>query len=233
MDYEVIIPAAGQGKRMKASKNKLWIELDNSPIIAHTLRVFETDKYCKKIILPINPAEKEEFQKLIQGLALPVPIQLVNGGTERQYSVCSGLEVLSEKAEIVLVHDGARPFINHSMINKLIADASQSGASVLAVPVKDTIKQVKDHHVEKTIDRSSLWAIQTPQAFRVSLLKEAHEAAVSANYLGTDDASLVEQIGKRVAITEGNYDNIKITTPEDLYFAEAILEKNLKGDRHV
>ena len=229
MDYEVIIPAAGQGKRMKASKNKLWIELDNSPIIAHTLRVLGTDKYCKKIILPINPAEKEEFQKLIQGLALAAPIQLVNGGSERQYSVCSGLEVLSEKAEIVLVHDGARPFINHSMINKLIADAKQSGASVLAVPVKDTIKQVKDHHVEKTIDRSSLWAIQTPQAFRVSLLKKAHEAASATGYLGTDDASLVERLGEKVAITEGNYDNIKITTPEDLYFAKAIMEKSLKG----
>jgi 2-C-methyl-D-erythritol 4-phosphate cytidylyltransferase len=228
MDYEVIIPAAGQGKRMKASKNKLWIELENSPIIAHTLRVFGTDKHCKQIILPINPAESEEFARLIQTLSLPVPIILINGGSERQYSVCNGLEALSENAEIVLVHDGARPFINHSMIKNLITDAKQFDASVLAVPVKDTIKQVKDNLVEKTIDRSSLWAIQTPQAFRVSLLKEAHEAAIAAGYLGTDDASLVEQIGKKVAITEGNYDNIKITTPEDLYFAEAILEKNLK-----
>lgn len=233
MDYEVIIPAAGQGKRMKASKNKLWIELKNSPIIAHTLSVFGTDKHCKQIILPINPAEKEEFNRLIKTLSLPTPIVLINGGSERQYSVSNGLKALSDEAEIVLVHDGARPFINHSMLRNLIADAKEFGASVLAIPVKDTIKQVRDTMVEKTIDRSSLWAIQTPQAFRVSLLKEAHEAAVITNYLGTDDASLVEQIGKRVAITEGNYDNIKITTPEDLYFAEAILEKNLKGDRHV
>ena len=228
MDYEVIIPAAGQGKRMKASKNKLWIELKNMPIIAHTLKVFGEDQHCKQIILPINPAEKEDFSKLIQTLALPVPILLIDGGSERQYSVCNGLKALSEKADIVLVHDGARPFINHSMINKLIMDAKQFGASVLAVPVKDTVKQAKDHFVEKTIDRSSLWAIQTPQAFRVSLLKKAHEAAIEAEYLGTDDASLAERIGIKVAITEGNYDNIKITTPEDLYFAEAILEKNVK-----
>ena len=233
MDYEVIIPAAGQGKRMKENKNKLWIELKNSPIIAHTLYVFGTDKHCKQIILPINPAEKEEFDRLIQTLSLPVPVTLINGGSERQYSVRNGLTALSDEAEIVLVHDGARPFINHSILKKLIADAKQFGASVLAVPVKDTIKQVRGDLVERTIDRSSLWAIQTPQAFRVSLLKEAHEAAVAAKYLGTDDASLVEQIGRKVAITEGNYDNIKITTPEDLYFAEAILEKNLKGDRHV
>ncbi len=225
MDYEVIIPAAGQGKRMQANKNKLWIELKNKPIIAHTLSVFGTDKHCKQIILPINPAEKEEFDKLIHTLSLPIPVILTSGGSERQYSVHNGLDLLSGKTDIVLVHDGARPFINHSIIKKLIADAKRYGGSVLAVPVKDTIKQAKDNLVEKTIDRSSLWAIQTPQAFRVSLLKEAHEAAVAAEYLGTDDASLVEQIGKRVAITEGNYDNIKITTPEDLYFAEAILEK--------
>ena len=228
MDYEVIIPAAGQGKRMKASKNKLWIELKNKPIIAHTLQVFGEDQNCKQIILPINPSEKEEFNTLIETLALPVPIRLTNGGSERQYSVSNGLNALSGKADIVLVHDGARPFITHSLIEGLIKDATCYGASVLAVPVKDTVKQTSNHFVEKTIDRSSLWAIQTPQAFRVSLLKKAHKAAMDTNYLGTDDASLVEQIGEKVAITEGNYDNIKITTPEDLYFAEAILEKNMK-----
>lgn len=232
MDYEVIIPAAGQGKRMQANKNKLWIELKNKPIIAHTLSVFGTDRHCKQIILPINPVEKDEFDRLIRTLSLPVPIILTSGGSERQYSVHNGLELLSERTDIVLVHDGARPFINHSMIKNLIADAKHYGGSVLAVPVKDTIKQAKGNLVEKTIDRSSLWAIQTPQAFRVSLLKEAHEAAVAAEYLGTDDASLVELIGKKVVITEGNYDNIKITTPEDLYFAEAILEKNKKGVRY-
>ena len=231
MDYEVIIPAAGQGKRMKAGKNKLWIELRDMPIIAHTLKVFGEDQHCKQIILPINPSEKEEFNKWIETLALQVPIQFTNGGSERQYSVSNGLNALSGKADIVLVHDGARPFINHSLIKNLIKDAKQFGASVLAVPVKDTVKQTRDHFVEQTIDRSSLWAIQTPQAFRVSLLKKAHKAARDANYLGTDDASLVEQIGEKVAITEGNYDNIKITTPEDLYFAEAILEKNMKRSK--
>lgn len=229
MKYEVIIPAAGQGKRMKAKKNKLWIELDGEPIIAHTLQVFGTDKNCERIILAINPAEIDGFNALKESLALPIEIKFVEGGSERQYSVKKGVDQLDNEQGLVLVHDGARPFIDHSLIYRLNHDADKMGASVLAVPVKDTIKQVNGNLVEKTIDRSSLWAIQTPQAFRVSLLKEAHALAEEKGFLGTDDASLIERLGKSVAITEGHYDNIKITTPEDLYFAKAILEKRRKS----
>ncbi|WP_455662982.1 2-C-methyl-D-erythritol 4-phosphate cytidylyltransferase [Pradoshia sp.] len=226
MKYEVIIPAAGQGKRMKAGRNKLWIELEGEPIICHTLRQFGTDENCRRILLVVNSAEEEDFRNLTEKLGLPIPIELIHGGSERQYSVKNAVDSLTSDTEIVLVHDGARPFITEPLIKKLVEDACLHGASVLAVPVKDTMKQADGVFITQTIERSSLWAIQTPQAFRVSLLKKAHRQAEEDGFLGTDDASLLERLGMSVAITEGNYDNIKITTPEDLYFAKAILEKN-------
>ena len=231
MKYEVIIPAAGQGKRMKAGRNKLWIELEGEPIISHTLRQFGTDRNCLRILLVVNPSEENDFRELTGKLDLPIPVDIIHGGSERQYSVKNAVDSLTAKTEIVLVHDGARPFITEPLIRELVKDAVYHGASVLAVPVKDTIKQAERAFITQTIERSSLWAIQTPQAFRVSLLKEAHRQAEEDQFLGTDDASLLERLGMSVAITEGNYDNIKITTPEDLYFAKAIMEKN-KGVQH-
>ncbi|MFJ7978478.1 2-C-methyl-D-erythritol 4-phosphate cytidylyltransferase [Peribacillus sp. NPDC096379] len=225
MFYEVVIPAAGQGKRMKAGKNKLFIELIETPIIVYTLQVFDRDPACKRIILTINPEEAAIFTGLIKKYEIKKTIKLVPGGKERQQSVFNGLKEIKEDG-LVLVHDGARPFIDHLLIKRLTEAAFTHGGAIVAVPVKDTIKKVKDSMVIETVERSSLWAVQTPQAFRVSILKKAHEDAEKANYLGTDDASLLERMGQPVVIIEGNYDNIKITTQEDLYFAEAILHKN-------
>lgn len=225
MFYEVVIPAAGQGKRMKAGKNKLFIELAGKPIILHTLQVFENDPDCKGIILSINLAEEEWFQSLIREYGLTKIKKLVPGGEERQQSVFNGIKHVEENS-IVLVHDGARPFIGQTLIRQLARAAFRHGGAIVAVPVKDTIKKAKDSTVVETVERSSLWAVQTPQAFRVSTLIKAHKIAERQNFLGTDDASLLERIGEAVKIIEGNYDNIKITTPEDLYFAEAILHKN-------
>ncbi|MFD6438345.1 2-C-methyl-D-erythritol 4-phosphate cytidylyltransferase [Peribacillus sp. NPDC060186] len=223
MFYEVVIPAAGQGKRMKAGKNKLFIELSGTPIIVYTLRVFEEDPNCRGIILSINPAEEDYFIQMITTYELKKVKKLVTGGKERQQSVYNGLKHVGE--EIILVHDGARPFIDQVQISELTSAASLHGGAVIAVPVKDTIKKAADKKVLETVERSSLWAVQTPQAFRVSILKRAHEQAESESFLGTDDASLLERINEQVVIIEGNYDNIKITTQEDLYFAEAILHK--------
>jgi 2-C-methyl-D-erythritol 4-phosphate cytidylyltransferase len=229
MFYEVVIPAAGQGKRMKAGKNKLFIELSGIPIIVYTLRVFEEDPDCRGIILSINPAEKDYFNQLIAAYGLKKIKKLVMGGKERQQSVYNGLQHAEE--DIVLVHDGARPFINLGQISELTAAASLHGGAVIAVPVKDTIKKAANKKVLETVERSSLWAVQTPQAFRVSILKRAYEQAEAEAFLGTDDASLLERINEQVVIIEGNYDNIKITTQEDLYFAEAILHKQQHGKR--
>jgi 2-C-methyl-D-erythritol 4-phosphate cytidylyltransferase len=229
MFYEVVIPAAGQGKRMKAGKNKLFIELSGIPIIVYTLRVFEEDPDCRGIILSINPAEKDYFNQLIAAYGLKKVKKLVMGGKERQQSVYNGLQHAEE--DIILVHDGARPFINLGQISELTTAASLHGGAVIAVPVKDTIKKAANKEVVETVERSSLWAVQTPQAFRVSILKNAYEQAEAEAFLGTDDASLLERINEQVVIIEGNYDNIKITTQEDLYFAEAILHKQQHGKR--
>lgn len=228
MFYEVVIPAAGQGKRMNAGKNKLFIELSGIPLIIYTLRVFEADQNCRGIILAINPQEKAYFSELIVSYGLKKVKSLVPGGAERQQSVFNGLKQVDE--EIVLVHDGARPFIREELIRQLTEAASLHDGAIVAVPVKDTIKKVQNRVVVETVERSSLWAVQTPQAFRVSILYKAHQDAETDQFLGTDDASLLERTGERVVIIEGDYDNIKITTQEDLYFAEAILQKqvNLK-----
>ncbi|MGE7604708.1 2-C-methyl-D-erythritol 4-phosphate cytidylyltransferase [Peribacillus sp. NPDC097675] len=223
MFYEVVIPAAGQGKRMKAGKNKLFIELSGTPIIVYTLRVFEEDPNCRGIILSINPAEKDYFKEMIASFEFKKVKKLVAGGKERQQSVYHALKHVGE--EIILVHDGARPFIDQKQISDLTSAASLHGGAIIAVPVKDTIKKAKDRSVMETVERSSLWSVQTPQAFRASILINAHEKAEAASFLGTDDSSLLERINEQVVIIEGNYDNIKITTQEDLYFADAILHK--------
>ncbi|MBU8710738.1 2-C-methyl-D-erythritol 4-phosphate cytidylyltransferase [Bacillus subtilis] len=232
MSYDVVIPAAGQGKRMKAGRNKLFIELKGDPVIIHTLRVFDSHRQCDKIILVINEQEREHFQQLLSDYPFQTSIELVAGGDERQHSVYKGLKAVKQE-KIVLVHDGARPFIKHEQIDELIAEAEQTGAAILAVPVKDTIKRVQDLQVSKTIERSSLWAVQTPQAFRLSLLMKAHAEAERKGFLGTDDASLVEQMeGGSVRVVEGSYTNIKLTTPDDLTSAEAIMESE-SGNKHV
>ncbi|HYK74958.1 MAG TPA: 2-C-methyl-D-erythritol 4-phosphate cytidylyltransferase [Pseudoneobacillus sp.] len=224
MAYQVILPAAGKGKRMGAGKNKLFIEINDIPVFIHTLYVFDQDENCSEIFLSIHPDDREEMSSFIKKHAIQKKITFVLGGAERQHSVYNALKKV-EGESIVLVHDAARPFIQKALIDKLVQSAEQFGASVLAVPVKDTIKKVENGIVIETVERSSLWAIQTPQAFRVSLLLKAHAYAEENDFLGTDDASLVEFIGGKVAIVEGDYNNIKLTTPEDLAFANAILEK--------
>ncbi|ANB57094.1 2-C-methyl-D-erythritol 4-phosphate cytidylyltransferase [Anoxybacillus sp. B7M1] len=222
MLYQVVIPAAGQGKRMKAGMNKLLIELQHQPVIIHTLKVFEQDDDCRGIIMVVNEAERPLFVELLKKFGIKKVISIVSGGIERQHSVYNGLQAVKE-GEIVLIHDGARPFIRLEKIHELVKEAQEHGAAIPAVPMKDTVKKVRNGMAEETVERSSLWAVQTPQAFRVSLVLEAHKRAQEEGYIGTDDASLVERMGKKVKIVEGDYRNIKLTTPDDLLFAEAIL----------
>ncbi|MBE5103687.1 MULTISPECIES: 2-C-methyl-D-erythritol 4-phosphate cytidylyltransferase [Priestia] len=224
MKYEIIVLAAGQGKRMKAGRNKQFLTIQNVPLIIHTLQKFEQDPWCSGIVLVVNEKEVEIFEELL----IEYPIQKVQsltvGGDERQHSVYNGLKSLKQ-AQMILIHDGARPFVQQNTIHELVEKAASDKAAVLAVPVKDTIKRVEQGTVIETVERSSLWAIQTPQAFLFDVVMDAHEKAKTNEYLGTDDASLVERAGQKVSIVEGNYDNIKLTTPEDLLYAEAILTK--------
>ena len=221
--YRVVIPAAGQGKRMKAGINKQFIAIGGKPMIVHTLSIFQTDPNCAEIVLVVNKRDMEDVQRLVNAFALTKVSHLAIGGKERQNSVYEGLKRLTVEDGIVLIHDGARPFVTQEMIRRVVRKASATGAAVLAVPVKDTIKQVDGESVVKTVDRSGLWAVHTPQAFRLSIIKEAHRQAETKHIQATDDAALAEMAGYPVSVVSSDYFNIKITTPEDLLVAEAIL----------
>lgn len=223
MNYQVIIPAAGSGKRMGAGFNKLFIPIKERPIISYTLDFFHNDDNCINIILVIDPKDEDQFQEIINTESYE-KIIFAYGGKERQHSVYNGLQK-AKKEGIILVHDGARPFIKKETVEQLVQTSYQYGGAIAAVPVKDTIKKAYSFEVVETIDRTSLWQTQTPQAFRFSILEEAHEKAKQDGFLGTDESSLVERLGYPVKIVQSDYDNIKLTTPEDIYFAHAILEK--------
>jgi len=224
MAYQVIIPAAGQGKRMMAGKNKVLLELESLPVFIHTLKVFQTDDQCEGIFLAIQQQDEEEMKAIILENKITKVRALVPGGKERQHSIHNALRHVKQEG-IILVHDAARPFINQNLIHSLLEAAQFKGAAILAVPVKDTVKKAFGNIVTETVERTSLWAVQTPQAFRFSILSTAYQKAEEDDFVGTDDASLVERLGYDVVIVEGDYDNIKLTTPEDLFFAEAIIRK--------
>ena len=184
---------------------------------------------CNKVILAIKPEERLVFDTIFT--EKDSKILYVDGGIERQYSVRNGLASVSKDMKIVLVHDGARPFVDHHQIEELVNRANETGATVLAVRVKDTVKKTEGFIIKETVERENLWLIQTPQAFQTEMIKQAHSWAIETGFLGTDEASLVENIGISVSVTEGNYENIKITTKEDIIFAEAILNK--RGQNNV
>lgn len=224
MNYEIVLPAAGSGKRMGAGQNKLFLELAGKPILMHTLEVFEKDASCTGIWLAVKPEEREYIKGLLEQYGLTKVKGLPDGGAERQHSVHSCIKAMNH-VDIVLVHDAARPFITRETIAQLVESAKVHGAAIAGVRVKDTIKKVRNGVIEETVDRECLWSIQTPQAFRFELIAEAEEAAERDGFLGTDEAMVVERLGHDVHIVESSYDNIKMTTVEDLVLGEAILRK--------
>jgi 2-C-methyl-D-erythritol 4-phosphate cytidylyltransferase/2-C-methyl-D-erythritol 2,4-cyclodiphosphate synthase len=226
----VIIPAGGAGKRLKAQKAKQYLLLDGVPVLVHTLKVFQQAEIIDEIILVLPPDDVASAQKqLINKYGLTKVTAVVAGGKERQDSVKNGLSAISGKCDIVIIHDAVRPFVTQKLIHQVVAAAKSFGAASVGVKAKDTIKETKkDNLVAATIPRQNLWLTQTPQAFKFDLLKKAYTAAYCDKYYGTDDASLVERIGSKVKMIDGSYENIKITTPEDLIMAEALM-KNKKG----
>lgn len=223
MQYEVVLPAAGSGKRMGAGQNKLFLQLLNKPILMHTLEVFQRDENCTGIWLAVKPEEREYIQGLLAQYQITKVKGLPNGGEERQHSVHSCIQEM-QQVEIVLVHDAARPFITKQIISRLVEAAHEKGAAIAGVKAKDTMKKVQDGVIVETVDRGSLWMIQTPQAFRFELLQQAEDEAKKQGFLGTDEAMLVERLGIQVHIVESTYENVKMTTKEDLIFGEAILK---------
>lgn len=226
----VVIVAAGSGKRMKIDFNKQYIKIREKEVIAHTIEVFYKNPNIHEIVVCIKKEEEKFFKEHIINKYQFDNIKLAYGGAERQDSIHNGLKKVNKDCEIVLIHDGARPFIDNKVINESIEAAKEKGAVVVGVPVRDTIKVVSQETIEKTPNRSTLWAAQTPQTFDYNLIMKAYEEAYKTNYYGTDDSMLVENIGKSVTMIMGSYENIKITTPEDIDYAEHIfnIRKNKK-----
>ncbi len=227
MSVVALILAAGQGKRMGAEKNKPYLLLAGKPILLHTLGEFEECPSIDGIVLVVEKHEIDHVRTSIVGaFGCRKVISVVAGGPKRQDSVWEGMKALDNECELVVIHDGVRPFISQALLQKAVDTTRKTGATVVAVPVKDTIKVASPQkEVVKTLDRETLWAVQTPQTFNYDILKRAHEKARQDGFYGTDDASLVERIGVPVSILDGSYENIKITTPEDLVLGEAILQK--------
>lgn len=232
-DYELILLAAGHGTRMGTSENKVLLPLLDEPLIVYSLRTFLNDNHCCHVIIVAKKDEILLLKKLIQkeSTAIFTPITFVEGGAERQDSVSCGLKKLKNTRGFVMVHDGARPFVELHSIKDLNEVVHQTKAAILGVLVKDTIKKVKNKIVIETLPRSALWQVQTPQAFSSQLIIEAHQKAKLEGFLGTDDASLVERLGKKVETVSGSYSNIKITTPDDMIIGEAILKQQQKEQK--
>jgi 2-C-methyl-D-erythritol 4-phosphate cytidylyltransferase/2-C-methyl-D-erythritol 2,4-cyclodiphosphate synthase len=223
-----IIPAAGSGIRMGLSVPKQCYELGDKPILAHTLQRIEQSESIGSIVLVVPADHKNWAERLVQKFQFAKVTKVIAGGKERQDSVLAGLKVLPEEVELVLVHDGVRPFVPVAVVENCLQEAEKSGAAMAAVPVKDTLKSVSSRKViEKTISRDSVWQAQTPQAAKKALLKDAYVlAAEKENFIATDEAGLLELLGHPVKVVQGSEQNIKITRPEDLMLAKAILMEN-------
>lgn len=220
----VVIAAAGKGSRMGMEKNKQYIDLLGKPVLARTIQRFEDCGLIDEIVVVANEAEVEFCKEEVLGKYKYKKVKAVTaGGTTRQQSVYNGLRKVSPECNIVMIHDGARPFIDLESIARCIEAVEQYGSAVVAVPAKDSIKRAgPDGLVKETIERNGLWSIQTPQAFRYEIIMDAHRKAEQDGFNGTDDAVLAERAGYKVMLVMGSYNNIKITTKEDLMMAEFI-----------
>lgn len=224
INADVIILAAGSGKRMMADKNKILLDLGDRPIIAHTIARFYDHPMVRKIILAIREEDEDQIDSIIATYGFNDIVKVV-GGAERQDSIYNCIKVLSDDTHILLIHDGARPFVDEDIITRSIQETLDYGATCIGVPSKDTVKIVdQDGIILDTPDRSQVWCAQTPQCFRFDLIREAHTRARQESFLGTDDASLVERYGHKVKMIMGSYMNNKITTPEDIKQARYILD---------
>jgi 2-C-methyl-D-erythritol 4-phosphate cytidylyltransferase len=211
----VLIPAGGLGTRLGRRTPKQFLRLGDEPILAATLRHFTRHPAVEGIVVAAPAAHVARTRRLL-GRAGRRPVEVVTGGSTRQDSVWLALQAAPAAADIVVVHDAVRPFIDRRLIDAVVAAAAEHGAAICALPIAETVKRVRDGAVEATLDRSELWSVQTPQAFRPALLREAHDKARRDGAVGTDDAMLVERLGHPVRVVPGLAGNVKITTPEDL-----------------
>src|SRR4030043_1221294 len=236
MKADAVIVSAGKGLRLKEGKSirpdhgkKQFTFLEGKPILAHTLDKFEACSLIRSVRLVVGQEDMDYcLKEIVEKYGFQKVSQIVPGGKRRQESVKNGIDALPKDADIVAIHDGVRPFVTQAMIEDSIHSAVRYGAVILAMPVKDTIKMSNpDGTVLKTLDRESLWQVQTPQTFQINVIREAYFKAAEDAFIGTDDASLVERLGVKVHILPGSYTNIKITTPEDLLLANLFVKMNI------
>ncbi|HWQ30432.1 MAG TPA: 2-C-methyl-D-erythritol 4-phosphate cytidylyltransferase [Negativicutes bacterium] len=220
-----IVLAAGKGNRMNAGMNKQFIPILGKPLLAHTLEVFQACSLVDSIILVAGRGELELCRQLIvEAYGFSKVDKLIEGGSERQESVYKGLLALETDCGVVMIHDGARPIFTGNLIERCIAGAEKYGAVSAGMPAKETVKILDGKgFVKYTPQRELVWITQTPQAFRRDLIRKAHENAIAEGISGTDDASLVEILGEKVKMLESSYENIKVTTPEDIIVAETLM----------
>jgi len=220
----LIVPAAGNSTRLGGEIRKPLVQLLGLPVICHTLRRFQDIPGLEQIVVVAHPADLAEYRERVWSeLRRFGTTDLVAGGERRQDSVARGVAALRPETDVVLVHDAVRPFVPREAVLESIHAAAEHGAAVVAMPVSDTIKRARRDSAAETVPREGLWGAQTPQAFRAELLRGALDAAAVDRFEATDDAQLVERLGAEVKLVRGSYLNFKITAPEHLRMAEALL----------
>ena len=223
-----IIVAGGSGKRFGSITKKQFIEISGKPVLYYSIDAFEKCELVKEIVVVLPDENLEFYDATISKIKRFKKVQkVIEGGKQRQDSVYNGLKNVSDKTDIVIVHDAARPLVNVKIINQIIDQSKKSDCAICAIPVNDTVKQSNGNHlIEKTVPREGLWLAQTPQGFKYDLIMSAFQNAYDKNLIGTDESSLVERLGIKPAIVEGPKYNLKITKPEDLKLAEFYLKEN-------
>ena len=225
MSVSAVIVAAGTSKRMSEGVDKLAVQISGKPLLAWTISRFESTEIIKEIIVVTRENEIANVKEMTKSEGFRKVTSVVKGGAYRQQSSQNGLKAISEESKVVLIHDGARPLIRTADIERIVERVEENGAALLAIPSKDTVKEVRNWIVKKTLSRESLWLAQTPQGFRKELLQEAFSLAEKEGYIGTDEASLVERIGRDVAIVEGHSSNIKVTVASDIGVVKSLLKR--------
>ena len=220
----IVIPAAGQGKRMGAGCNKQFLSLMGQPILAHTVRLFEESGHVSEIVIVGAESDLLVIKELVYDHKFDKVVAIIQGGAQRQDSVRAGVQALSSTIQRVVVHDGARPLLSLELFHRFLEETADFAAAIMGIQLKDTVKRVDiSGKVLETLPREHLRAVQTPQIFDRGILEKAHHQAAATGYYGTDDAALLEWMGHPVQMVEGSQENIKVTTPDDLWLAERIL----------
>jgi 2-C-methyl-D-erythritol 4-phosphate cytidylyltransferase len=224
MKASIIIVAAGSGTRLGFETPKAFVKINGASLLRRVLRTVSNVEDVSEIVAAVPRGEEHLARAEADAAGLQIPLKITEGGTERQDSVRLALLLTSAEADLVAIHDAARPFATPAMFSACLAGAKLTGAAIVAVPVADTLKRVEAETIVSTVARQSLWHAQTPQAFRRELLIRAHDWALRDGIRATDDANLLERQGVRVQVVPGSPFNLKITTPEDLRMSEAIAQ---------